>query len=102
MKKEEEMTEASALDEDSAKKEGSRSGTTLHANDVLCSRSRSINTHPGNENYHRLVKSKKCIYLTAWLKQEKHLIADSIIFNIPIGDPPCWFLLRDVKMGLWH
>jgi hypothetical protein len=65
MKKEEEMAGASALEEDSTEKESSRFGTTPHANDILCSRGGLINTHPGNKNYHRLVESKKCIYLTA-------------------------------------
>eukprot|EP00957_Ditylum_brightwellii_P179068 13640850-Ditylum_brightwellii.AAC.1 len=88
MKKEEEMMRASALDEDSMEKEGSRSGTTLHANNVLYGRGGSINTRSGNENYHRLVESKKHIYLAAWFKQEKHLIADSIISEIRVLDPP--------------
>eukprot|EP00957_Ditylum_brightwellii_P167251 12731918-Ditylum_brightwellii.AAC.1 len=65
MKKEEEMVEASALDEDSAEKEGSRSRTTPHANTILCGIGRSINTHPGNENYHSLLELKKHIYLAA-------------------------------------
>ena len=96
------MVGASALEEDSTEKESSRSGTTLHTNNILCGRGGSINTHPGNKNYHRLVESKKLIYLTAWFKQENCLIADSIIPKIRVIDPPGWFLSCNMKTGLWH
>lgn len=40
-----------------------------HSNDVLCGRGGTINAHPGNEQYRRLVDRKKRVYLTARFKR---------------------------------
>lgn len=70
-------------------------------NDVLCGRGGSINSHPGNERFRRLVEKRKRVYLTARFKREKRLIASSIVSEIRALDPPGRFLARDPKSGMW-
>lgn len=73
-----------------------------HDNDVLCGRGGSINSHPGNERFRRLVETKKRVYLTARFKREKRLIANSILTEIKSLQPPGRFLAKDSKTGNWH
>jgi hypothetical protein len=69
------------------------------ANDVLCGRGGSINSHPGNEVFRTLVEKRKRVYLTARFKREKRLIASSIVSEI--RELKGRFLQRDSKSGLW-
>lgn len=68
--------------------------------DVLCGRGGNINTHPGNENYRKLIERHKRVYLTARFKKEKRLITDSIIEEVRRRGGK--FLMRDAKTNLWH
>lgn len=72
-----------------------------HDNDVLCGRGGSINSHPGNERFRKLVERRKRVYLTARFKREKRLIASSIVSEIHKLKPPGRFLTRDSKTGQW-
>lgn len=67
--------------------------------DVLCGRGGNINTHPGNEDFRKLIDENKRVYLTARFKKDKRLITDSIIEQVQKRGGR--FLLRDVKSGLW-
>lgn len=69
------------------------------AEDVLCGRGGSINSHPGNEKFRTLVEKRKRVYLTARFKREKRLIASSIVNEIRASKGR--FLSRDAKTGLW-
>lgn len=69
------------------------------ANDVLCGRGGSINSHPGNERFRELVEKRKRVYLTARFKREKRLIASSIVTEIRNKNGR--FLSKDSKSGLW-
>lgn len=67
--------------------------------DVLCGRGGSVNTHPGNENFRRIVDMHKRTYLTARFKREKRIITDAIIEKIQKQGGR--YLSRDEKSGLW-
>ncbi len=67
--------------------------------DVLCGRGGNINTHPGNEDYRKLIDENKRVYLTSRFKKDKRLITDSIIEEVKKRGGR--FLLRNVKSGLW-
>jgi hypothetical protein len=71
-------------------------------NDVLCGRGGSINSHPGNEAYRKLVEKRKRVYLTARFKREKRLIANSIVSEIRNQDPPGRFLSKNPATGKWE
>ncbi len=68
--------------------------------DVLCGRGGNINTHPGNENFRKLIEEHKRVYLTARFKKEKRIITDSIIEEVRRRGGK--FLIRDGKTNLWH
>lgn len=68
-------------------------------NDVLCGRGGSINTHPGNEKFRKLIEKNKRVYLTARFKKDKRLITDSVIEDISSRGGR--FLNKDTKSGLW-
>jgi len=73
-----------------------------HDNDVLFGRGGSINVHPGNEEFRRIVHRYKEFYSAARYKKEKRLIADEIITVIENKNPPGRFLAKDSSTGLWH
>mmetsp|Transcript_1691 Transcript_1691/g.1847 ORF Transcript_1691/g.1847 Transcript_1691/m.1847 type:complete len:262 (+) Transcript_1691:93-878(+) len=73
-----------------------------HDNDVLLGRGGSINIHPGNETFRKVVEGKKRAYLNATKKSEKRVIADSVLTIIRALEPPGRFLVRDSSTGLWH
>jgi len=73
-----------------------------HDNDVLLGRGGTINIHPGNETFRKVVDSKKRFYLTAQSKKEKRLITDSVLSKIRELEPPGQFLAKDSSTGLWH
>mmetsp|Transcript_20868 Transcript_20868/g.29449 ORF Transcript_20868/g.29449 Transcript_20868/m.29449 type:complete len:771 (+) Transcript_20868:242-2554(+) len=72
-----------------------------NGNDVLCGRGGSINAHPGNEQFRGLVEKYRRIYLNARFKQEKRLIASSIVDEIKALDPPGRFLAKDPATETW-
>lgn len=67
--------------------------------DVLCGRGGSINTHPGNEQFRKLIEKNKRVYLTARFKKDKRLITDSVIEDISSRGGR--FLNKEGKSGLW-
>ena len=76
--------------------------STPHNNDVLCGRGGTVNAHPGNEHFRKLVDQKKRLYLTARFKREKRLISSKIVDEIRNLDPPGRFLLKDANSNLWR
>ena len=73
-----------------------------HHNDVLCGRGGTINDHPGNKQYRKMVDNKKRVYLSARFKREKRLIATGIVEQIRNLDPPGRFLMKEEKnSNIW-
>lgn len=72
-----------------------------HDNDVLSGRGGSINVHPGNEKFRRLVEQRKRVYLSSRFKLEKRLVASSIVSDIRNQDPPGRFLSWNGRVGVW-
>ena len=68
-----------------------------HHNDVLCGRGGTINDHPGNKQYRKMVDNKKRVYLSARFKREKRLIATGIVEQIRNLNPPGRFLMKEGK-----
>lgn len=71
-----------------------------HENDVLCGRGGYINSHPGNERFRELVEKRKRVYLAARFKQEKRLVANSIVSDI--RDIEGRFLAKNNNTGEWY
>lgn len=80
--------------------EGTKGILTPNETDVLCGRGGTINTHPGNATFRKLVETSKRIYLTARFKREKRLIAEGILNDIKGQNPPGRFLLK--KDDTWY
>ncbi|CAB9515941.1 Transcriptional regulator [Seminavis robusta] len=70
-------------------------------NDVISGRGDTINRHPGNVHFRKLVEEKRRVYLSSHFKREKRLIAETIVAAIKSLDPPGRFLSKDTKTGLW-
>lgn len=71
-----------------------------NVNDVLCGRGACIDSHPGNESFRKLVNKRKRVYLAACFRQEKRLVAYSIVSDIrDIGGR---FLAKNDSTGKWH
>mmetsp|Transcript_14973 Transcript_14973/g.21355 ORF Transcript_14973/g.21355 Transcript_14973/m.21355 type:complete len:330 (+) Transcript_14973:243-1232(+) len=66
----------------------------ISINDVLCGRGGDINVHVGNEQFRKIVESKRMEYLTARFKREKRLIASSVVKEIQNLVPPGRFLSK--------
>ena len=71
-------------------------------NDILGGRGDTINRHPGNVQFRRLVNKQRRVYLVSQFKREKRLIAESIVAQIEELDPPGRFLSKNPRTGLWH
>jgi len=68
--------------------------------DVLLGRGTSIDKHPGNKYFRRLLAENRADYVTAPKKMRKFLIATSIVQQIhSLGGR---FLQQDPDTGLWH
>jgi hypothetical protein len=92
-------------DEECARKKEVRETTsTPHNNDVLCGNGRegTLNAHPGNEHFQKLVDQEKRLYLTARSIHEKRLILSKIVDEIRNLNPPGRFLLKDANSNLWR
>mmetsp|Transcript_27702 Transcript_27702/g.40891 ORF Transcript_27702/g.40891 Transcript_27702/m.40891 type:complete len:552 (-) Transcript_27702:181-1836(-) len=79
---------------------GQPKGIEPRVNDVLCGRGGYINSHPGNERFRQLVEKRKRVYLSARFKQEKRLVANSIVSDI--RDNKGRFLAKNTSTGEWH
>ncbi|KAI2489184.1 hypothetical protein MHU86_25405 [Fragilaria crotonensis] len=64
-----------------------------HAHDVLCGRGSSVNNHPGNVIFRRLVKANKERYRTC-VVNHKILLSKSILLAIRGQSPPGRFLTQ--------
>mmetsp|Transcript_9828 Transcript_9828/g.15113 ORF Transcript_9828/g.15113 Transcript_9828/m.15113 type:complete len:356 (+) Transcript_9828:103-1170(+) len=68
--------------------------------DVLLGRGTSIDKHPGNKYFRRLLSENRTDYVTAPKKMRKFLIATSVVQQIhALGGQ---FLQQDNDTGLWH
>ena len=66
--------------------------STPHHNDVLCGSGETIDDHPGNKEYRKMVDNKTKIYLRARFKRGKRLVATGIVEQIRNLNPPGRFL----------
>ncbi len=73
-----------------------------HAHDVLCGRGHEGAKHPGNIEFHRLVRSYRDAYSRAGKRNQKLAISHEVLQAIAKKDPPGLFLKRCKISGLWH
>ena len=71
--------------------------STPHHNDVLCGSGETIDDHPGNKEYRKMVDNKTKIYLRARFKRGKRLVATGIVEQIRNLNPPGRFLMKEGK-----
>lgn len=71
-----------------------------HAHDVLCGRGGSVNKHPGNVIFRRVVEANKERYRTS-LVDHKALLSKSIVLAMRSQSPPGRFLTRSPRGDKW-
>ncbi len=73
-----------------------------HAHDVICGRGHEGTKHPGNIEFHRLIRSYRDAYRRVATRNEKLAVAHEVLQVIARKDPPGLFLKKCKISGLWH
>lgn len=75
--------------------------TVPHAHDVLCGRGAGITKHEGNKRWRELIRINRERY-TALPRNQRPIVAESIVKTVRSLTPPGRFLSKDAATQLWY